>query len=89
MKRSRFTTDQIVRMIAEAELPTSSTAAVSRKYGVGESTLYRWRKAYGGMSTSETKRLRVMEEENRALKRLVAEKELELQVMMDIVKKGA
>lgn len=89
MKRSRFTTDQIVRMMAEAELPTSSTAAVSRKYGVGESTLYRWRKMYGGMSSTEAKRLRVVEEENRALKRLVAEKELELQVLMDIVKRGA
>ncbi|GEM_PF-433473 len=75
MPAKRFTVEQIIRILAEAELPSMSNAAVARKYGISQQTLYRWRKKYRGLSSSEARRLKVLEEENRRLKRLLAEKE--------------
>ena len=72
MPRKKFTVDQIIRILAEAELPQMSNAVVCRKYGISEQTLYRWRKKYRGLSSSETRRLKALEEENRRLKRLLA-----------------
>jgi putative transposase len=74
MRRSRFTVEEIIRIIAESELPTVSIAGTARKYGITEATLYRWRAKYKGLSTSEAKHLKVLEDENRRLKKLVAEK---------------
>ena len=76
MRQSRFTVEEIVRIIAESELPASSIAGTARKYGIKEATLYRWRAKYKGLGKSEAKRLKVLEDENRQLKRLVADKEL-------------
>ena len=76
MRQSRFTVEEIIRIIAESELPTSSIAGTARKYGIKEATLYRWRAKYKGLGKSEAKRLKVLEDENRQLKRLVADKEL-------------
>ncbi len=88
MPRKKFTVDQIIRILAEAELPSMSNAAVARKYGISEQTLYRWRKKYRGLSASEAKRLKALEEENRRLKRLLAEKELEIQMLTDVIKEN-
>src|SRR5664280_1460550 len=79
MRQSRFTVEEIIRIIAESELPTSSIAGTARKYGIKEATLYRWRAKYKGMGKSEAQRLKVLEDENRQLKRLVADKELIIQ----------
>ena len=76
MRPNKFSIDQIIKIIAEAELPGSSVSSVARKYGVNPNTIYRWRQKYKGMSASEAKRLKALEEENSRLKRLLAEKEL-------------
>jgi putative transposase len=88
MRQSRFTVEEIVRIIAESELPTSSIAGTARKYGIKEATLYRWRAKYKDMGKSEAKRLKVLEDENRQLKRLVADKELIIQTLNEILKKN-
>jgi putative transposase len=87
MGQSRFTVKEIIRIIAESELPTVSIAGTARKYGITEATLYRWVAKYKGLSTSEAKRLKVLEDENRRLKKLVAEKELVIQALDEILKK--
>lgn len=87
MRPNKFSIDQIMKLISEAELPGNSTAFVARKYGVSPNTIYRWRQKYKGLSSSEAKRLKVLEEENLKLKRLLAEKELELQTLTEIMKK--
>ncbi len=88
MKPNKFTVEQIIKILAEADLPGSSVSTVARKYGVNPNTIYRWRQKYKGMSASEAKRLKVLEEENARLKRILAEKELELQALTDIIKKN-
>ena len=88
MPRKKFTVDQIIRILAEVELPQMSNAAVCRKYGISEQTLYRWRKKYRGLSSSEARRLKALEEENRRLKRLLAEKELEIQMLTEVIKEN-
>ncbi len=88
MRQSRFTAEEIIRIIAESELPTTSIAGTARKYGIKEATLYRWRAKYKGLCTSEAKRLKVLEDENRRLKKLVADKELVIQTLNEILKKN-
>lgn len=88
MRQSRFTAEEIIRIIAESELPTTSIAGTARKYGIKEATLYRWRAKYQGLGTSEAKRLKVLEDENRRLKKLVADKELVIQTLNEILKKN-
>ena len=63
-------------------------AVVARRYGVSEQTIYRWRRQYRGVSVSEAKRLKALEEENARLKRLLAEKELEIQALSEVIKKN-
>jgi len=79
--------DQIIRILAEAEAPGNSVATIARKYGISEQTIYRWRQKYRGFSASEAKRLKALEAENACLKRLLAEKELEIQALTEILKK--
>ena len=88
MRTKKFSMDQIIRILAEAELPGHTVAGTARKYGVSENTLYRWRRKYRGLKASEARRLEVLEEENARLKRLLAEKELELQALAEIIKKN-
>lgn len=85
MKKSRFTEEQVVRMLQEAD--RTSVAAVAKAHGISEQTLYNWRKQYSGMGVDEVRRLRQLEQENARLKKLLAERDLEIEVMKEIAAK--
>ena len=72
MKRSRFTEDQIIGILREQEAG-ATTADVCRKYGISSATFYKWKAKYGGLDVSDVRRLKVLEDENAKLKKLVAD----------------
>ena len=83
----RHSPEQIVRMLRQAEgrLASGSTAAeVAREMGISEATYHRWKNQYSGMSTSEAKRLKELEKENARLKKLLAEKELDIDILKEV-----
>jgi len=86
MRKSRFTEDQIIKALQEWDAG-GKIADLVRRLGVTEQTLYRWKTKYGGLQVNEAKRLKALEEENRQLKRLVAEQALNLQVVKDLLGK--
>jgi putative transposase len=83
MKRSRCKEEQIIAILKEAEAGMK-LAEIVRKHGISEQTFYRWRSKYGGMEVSEAARLRELEEENRKLKRLVADQALDILMLKEI-----
>ena len=87
MKRKRYSEEQIVRILQEIECG-KAVAAVARQYGVSEPTLFRWKKKYGGLSRSELKRLKSLEEENRRLKKLVAQQALDNEALRELLSKN-
>jgi putative transposase len=89
MKTSQHTAEQIVKIIEQAEKGEQSIAAICRQHGIAENTFYRWRKAYGGMSVSEAQRLKELEKENTRLKRLLAERCLEVDALKELLAKKA
>jgi len=86
MKRKRFSEEKILQVLREAE-SGKSVAAVCRSYGITGVTFYRWRSKYEGMKLSEAKKLREVEDENRRLKKLVADLSLDNQALKDVIKK--
>ena len=86
MKRSRFTEAQIVAVLQEWDAG-AKLADLVRRHGVTEQTLYRRKKKYGGLQVNDAKRLKALEEENRQLKRLVADQALNLLVVKDLLGK--
>ena len=86
MKRLRFTEEQIIGVLREAEAG-AKTLELARKHGVSEATLYNWKAKYGGLEVSEAKRLRSLEDENAKLKKLLAEAMLDIAVLKDISSK--
>ena len=86
MPIKRYTPEQIIHKLREAEVLLSqgmTTTEASRQIGVVEQTYYRWRKEYGGMRTNQAKRLKELEKQNSRLKRLVAEKVLDIQILKE------
>ena len=88
MKSSRYTPEQVTFAMRQAESGTP-VPEVCRKMGIAEQTFYRWKKKYAGMGVAEVRKLRVLEEENRKLKQLVADLSLDKQMLQDVLRKKA
>jgi len=85
MKKARLSDEQIVSALRDAE--ATSVAAAARKHGVSEGSIHRWRKQYAGMAVSDVRELKRLKEENARLKKLLAERDLEVEVMKEIQSK--
>ncbi len=86
MKRKRYTEAQIAFALRQAESGTP-VAEIIRKMGISEVTFYRWKKKYAGLGVAELRRLKQLEDENRRLKRLVADLTLDKQMLQDVLSK--
>ena len=87
MKGKRYTEEQIIGILKEAEAGKKAED-ISREYGISMWTFYQWRKKFSGMEVSEAKRLRALEEENRKLKRIVADLTLDNVALKDVLSKN-
>jgi putative transposase len=84
MKRKRYTEEKIVSILKEHEAGASAPD-LSRRYGIAENTIYRWKSKFGGMEVSEAKKLRELQDQNRRLKHLLAEAELDKAALKELV----
>jgi transposase-like protein len=89
MKRRRHTPEQIIRKLREAERLIGEGKTIpeaAKELGISEQTYHRWRNQYGGMKADDAKRLKELERENATLKRIVADKELEVVALKEVAK---
>lgn len=86
MRKSRFSESQIISILDQASRGVK-TSDLCREHGISSQTLYQWKRKYGGMNASEASRLKTLEEENRRLKRVVADQALNIQVLKDVLGK--
>ena len=87
MKPNQHTPEQIIKILDQAAKGEQAIAAVCRDHGIAEQTFYRWRKTYAGMSVNEVQHLKELEQENGRLKRLLAERMLENDLLKEVLKK--
>jgi len=85
--KKRFTDEQIVAILRDAESGGKTVAEVCRTHGISEPTFYNWRRKLGSMAEPEVKRLRELEKENSRLKRLLAERDVEIDVIKEFLQK--
>ena len=88
MKARQFSDEQIVALLQEAEKGEKAVTALCREHGITETTFYRWRRQFGGLPVKEVARLRELERENARLKRLLAERDLEVDVLKEALRKN-
>ena len=86
MRKSRFTTEQIVALLQQHEAG-AKISELCRQHGISDNTFHRWKRKYGGMEIPDARRLKQLEDENRQLKRIVADQALNLQVVKDLLGK--
>lgn len=87
MRKSRFTEEQIVALLREQEAGVR-TEELCRRAGISQQTFYRWKAKYGGLDVGDAQRLRALEDENRRLKRLVADMALDNAALKDVLSKN-
>ncbi len=87
MKESKFTEEQIIAILRQAASGEQTIGAVCREHAIAENTFYKWRQKYGGMEVAEARRLRELEKENARLKRLLAERCIEIDAMKEVIAK--
>jgi len=87
MARKRYTEEQIIGVLQEAEAGTK-VAELCRKYGISDATYYNWKAKYAGMTVSELRRLKTLEAENRRLKQIVAEQALDNRTLKELLSKN-
>ncbi len=87
MVRKRYTEEQIIAVLKEAEAG-AKIGDLCRKYGMSEPTYYNWKTKYGGLTVSELKRLKALEEENRRLKQIVADQALDNRALKELLSKN-
>ena len=85
MKKTRFSEEQMVKILREAD--SQPVVEVAKKHGVSDATIYAWRKRFGSLEPVDVKRLRQLEQENAKLKKLLAERDLEIDVMREVAAK--
>lgn len=86
MRQSRFKEEKMVAILREAD--REPVAAVAKRHGISEQTIYTWRKRFGGFEANDVRRLKQLEVENARLKKLVAERDLEIEVMKEVAAKN-
>lgn len=88
MKRKRFSEEQIVGILTEADRPGKTVGEVCRAHGVSENTFYRWRKQFKGLSVADVRAMRQLAQENARLKKLLAERDLEIDALKEVLAKN-